>query len=135
MLSYKKTFGTEGEKLARRYLRQKGYCFVSKNYATARGELDLVCLDANDLVFVEVKTMTEKGEAYYGRGALKLTREKIAHLSRAARAFCEAYPELCRGRDLRFDVVEVTLTAKDARFSHLKNAFPVAYGYSRKKFF
>ena len=51
----KKT-GNKGEDLATEYLEKKGYKIIERNFRTRFGELDIVCWDAQILVFVEVKT-------------------------------------------------------------------------------
>ncbi|MEO8025913.1 MAG: YraN family protein, partial [Bryobacteraceae bacterium] len=50
--------GREGEDLAHRYLRKKGFRIVARNWRrqSGAGEVDLIGWDGEDLVFVEVKT-------------------------------------------------------------------------------
>jgi putative endonuclease len=47
--------GKRGECLARQYLSAKGWKILTSNYRYKRGELDIVGLDGEVLVFVEVK--------------------------------------------------------------------------------
>ena len=47
--------GRRGEKLAEEHLKAKGYRILERNYRLKMGELDLVALDADVVVFVEVK--------------------------------------------------------------------------------
>src|SRR5688500_16266262 len=47
--------GREGERIAERFLKKKGYKLVERNYRCAAGELDLIVLDRHVIVFVEVK--------------------------------------------------------------------------------
>lgn len=51
-------WGKHGEDLAMRYLQNRGYTAVARNYRSVGGgaEVDLVALDQDTLVFVEVKT-------------------------------------------------------------------------------
>ncbi|KKT48911.1 MAG: hypothetical protein UW88_C0010G0044 [Candidatus Collierbacteria bacterium GW2011_GWD2_45_10] len=42
--------------MAAEYLVKKGYKIVERNFRTRFGEIDIVCWDAQTLVFVEVKT-------------------------------------------------------------------------------
>ena len=44
--------GNWGEDLALRYLANKGYTPIERNYRTRRGEIDLVVLDEKTLVLV-----------------------------------------------------------------------------------
>ncbi len=56
-----KDLGREGEELAAAYLRQKGLQIVARNWRHGRYELDIVCRDADTLVFVEVRTRRHSG--------------------------------------------------------------------------
>jgi putative endonuclease len=49
-------FGELGERAARKQLRRQGMKFLTANFRSARGEIDLVFRDADCLVFVEVKS-------------------------------------------------------------------------------
>ena len=48
--------GKLGEHIAARYLRRWGYKILERNYRTAAGEADLVCVKDDTVVLVEVKT-------------------------------------------------------------------------------
>ena len=48
--------GALGERAARAYLQKLGLKFLTANFRSARGEIDLVFRDSDCLVFVEVKT-------------------------------------------------------------------------------
>ena len=48
--------GKLGEHIAARYLRRWGYKILERNYRTAAGEADLVCVKEDTVVLVEVKT-------------------------------------------------------------------------------
>jgi len=47
--------GKEGEEIARKFLVQKGFRLIESNYSNKLGEIDLIMLDKEVLVFVEVK--------------------------------------------------------------------------------
>ncbi len=47
--------GDRGEALALRYLSEKGYALVERNYRTRYGEIDLVVRDGKTLAFTEVE--------------------------------------------------------------------------------
>ena len=49
------TFGREGENLAKVYLEKKGYKFLDRNFKRIHGEVDLIMMDGDVIVFVEVK--------------------------------------------------------------------------------
>ena len=52
--------GNRGEKTAARFLRkQRNHRILTRNYRCRLGEIDLVTLDGDTVVFVEVKTRTD----------------------------------------------------------------------------
>ncbi len=50
--------GAVAEDLAIEYLLSRGLKFLGRNYYTRYGEIDLIMLDEEELVFVEVKSST-----------------------------------------------------------------------------
>lgn len=48
--------GSEGEEAATEFLRSQGITVMFRNYKTKFGELDIVGMDGDTLVFYEVKT-------------------------------------------------------------------------------
>ena len=56
---YKRNFfGKIGEDLAVEYLRSKGYEILERNFLCKQGEIDIIALDKNYLVFIEIKART-----------------------------------------------------------------------------
>jgi putative endonuclease len=100
--------GNYGERVAAAFLRRHGYRVLTRNYKTARGEIDLVCRHGDVLVFVEVKTRAEVG---FVPPAEAIDARKEEALRSAARR----YLELLDGEEItyRFDAVEVRLQAGD----------------------
>src|SRR3989338_2174950 len=60
MPSLKREFGDVGEKIAEKYLQEKGYAIIVRNYRKTYGEIDLIAKKDNMLVFIEVKTRDMK---------------------------------------------------------------------------
>jgi len=52
----RKSLGRLGEQLAAEHVERLGWRIVERNYRTRLGELDLVAIHADTLVFIEVKT-------------------------------------------------------------------------------
>jgi putative endonuclease len=112
--------GQRGEQLAARYLRRQGYRLLHRNVDFVVGELDLVILHGQTVVFVEVKTRRVRQP----RGpAAAVTRAKQLRICRAARRYLAQH----RLTDcaVRFDVVGIVWPqgAKPELEHHL-NAFP-----------
>jgi putative endonuclease len=53
----RRALGQRGEELAAERLRQKGYRILDRNVRTRYGEIDLVALDGDCIVFVEVRAL------------------------------------------------------------------------------
>ena len=112
-------YGELGERAARKQLKRQGMKFLTANFRSPRGEIDLVLRDGDCLVFVEVKTRSSED---WGRPASAVDRERRRRLSRAALD----YLRLLRNPQvkLRFDVVEVLLENGAVReVRHLPNTF------------
>ena len=54
----KRQIGDTGEGVACKYLEQRGYAVVERNYLKPWGEIDIVAQKANKLYFIEVKKCT-----------------------------------------------------------------------------
>ncbi len=112
--------GATGERLAQAFLEGLGYRFVDRNWHCASGELDLIMLDGEELVFVEVKT--RRGEAS-GRAEEAVSPSKVTKLLAAAEWFISEQPEH-QERVWRCDLVAITMPARSGppRFAHHINA-------------
>jgi len=121
-------FGALGERAAKKALKKQGLKFLTANFRSDRGEIDLIFHDGDCLVFVEVKTRSSED---WERPAAAVDRERRQRLTRAALDYLRLLknPPL----KLRFDIVEVLLHDGAVReLRHLPNAFameqPHRYG-------
>ena len=123
----KTDLGARGEYMACRFLREeKGMEFIRANYSTRDGEIDLILIDGDMLVFAEVKTRSLPGAVRHGRGAEKIDGEKREKIQKAARQFLREEKDLCRGKRYRFDAVEIYTDPADpllVRVIHTPFAF------------
>ena len=69
--------GRLGEKIAARYLLGKGYVIAQANYKIRDGEIDLICQQVGKLVFVEVKTRTNRSFGWPEEAFTKRKKEKF----------------------------------------------------------
>ena len=69
--------GKTGEQISAEYLTKKGYKIIEKNFECCFGEIDIIAIDKNELVFIEVKTRTDMS---YGEAAEAVTPIKLQHL-------------------------------------------------------
>ena len=99
-----KVTGAIGERIARTFLKKKGYRLVASNYRTPLGEIDLIARKGNALVFVEIKTRTT---ASLGPPFLSVTWKKQRHIVQTALMYLKKHGLL--DSDWRVDVVSVKL--------------------------
>lgn len=115
-----KLLGDRGERAAARYLRRCGFRILEHQHRTNRGEIDLVCLEGDRIVFVEVKTRRTRRA---GHPVESVTPVKQQQLTRLALAWLKRHRLL--ERPARFDVVTVDWP-DDARrpvIEHIRDAF------------
>ena len=115
------TLGERGERCAARFLRRRGYKVLFTRHREHYGEIDIVAVDGQTVVFVEVKTRRHQEK---GRPAEAVDAHRQARLTRAALAFLKSHRLL--EYPSRFDIIEVVWPAGQKRPSiqHLQNAFP-----------
>ena len=120
--------GELGERAAKKYLKRLRLKFLTANFRTPRGEIDLIFRDGDCLVFVEVKTRSSEE---WVRPAAAVNAERRRRLTRAALDYLRLLDNpLVK---LRFDIVEVLLQDSAVReVRHLPNTFamerPYRYG-------
>ena len=117
--------GELGERAARKHLRALGLKFLTANFRSDRGEVDLVFRDSDCLVFVEVKTRSSED---WVRPAAAVNARKRRLLSQTALD----YLRLLKNAPvkIRFDIVEVLLRDGDVReVRHLPNTFSLSSPY------
>lgn len=100
-LPYRATLGARAERRAERFLKRRGLRTVARNYARRTGEIDLVMLHGDVLVFVEVRY---RGEGAWSAGLESVDRHKQRRLWRTAELYLQDHPEHSF-RPTRFDVV------------------------------
>jgi len=117
----KSELGKKGEEIAVKFLKEKGYEILMRNYRYSRGEIDIIAKDPDDgfTVFVEVKTRKnlEFGEPEYGITPGKIRQlKKVAELYLADNEIYEA--------DCRFDVIAIVMEDENnPSIKHYVNSF------------
>lgn len=103
-MTYQRKIGDKGEQIAAEYLKERGFQLLEKNFITRYGELDLVTLEGDMIVFVEVKTRTSKA---FGLPETSITPTKMERIENAALLWLQAHPEA--SEDWRVDVVAIIM--------------------------
>ena len=114
--------GVLGESAAKKFLKQQGLKFLTANFRSPRGEIDLVFRDGDGLVFVEVKTRSSEE---WSRPAAAVDAERRRRLSQCGLDYLRLLknPQV----KIRFDIVEVLLADGNVReIRHLTNTFTMA---------
>ncbi|MCO6435903.1 MAG: YraN family protein [Phycisphaerae bacterium] len=76
--------GRRGERRARRYLAERGHRVLARNFHCPAGEIDLITLDGDNVVFVEVKTRASEEHQPLDE---TVSRQKWLRVERTARWF------------------------------------------------
>lgn len=110
--------GKKGERIASRYLREKGYRVLEENWRFRQTEIDLIAMHDGVMVFVEVKT---RASDRFGPPEEAVTLKKQQYLQRAS----AAYINWKRFEDeLRFDIISVTFRPDGSHeIYHIQDAF------------
>ena len=102
----KKEIGYLGEELATKYLKEKNYEIIQRNFICRQGEIDIIALDKTkkELVFIEVKTRTNNK---YGNPSESVNENKQKHIYRTAEYY--TYKNKLDKMLIRFDIIEINI--------------------------
>ncbi len=98
--------GARGEREAERALKRAGYKIVERNFTSRFGEIDLIAMDGDILVFIEVKTRTTTA---YGTGGEAIDKRKQGRIVKSS---MEYIAQKWQGPEplARYDVVSVMVS-------------------------
>jgi putative endonuclease len=107
--------GGAGETAAAAFLEEKGMRILERNFRSRTGEIDLIALEGETLIFVEVKTWSS-----YGIDALEqaLDAKKQHKIIETSKYFLSLHREY-RYMTIRFDVIFISSRG----ITHLASAF------------
>ena len=107
--------GNSYERLAAKFLEEKGFSIVEFNFFSKIGELDILAKDKEYLVFVEVKYRKNKSK---GSAAEAVTFSKMKKICRTADYYMLTH-NMADSTSVRFDVVAI----EEGKLTHIPNAF------------
>ena len=111
---YNKTeIGKQAEAQAEKFLIEKGYTIIARNYRYKRSEIDLIVQKENWLVFVEVKMRTSRAFGFPEESVKEVKRKKI--LEGAAQYLQETNWQ----GNVRYDIVAI----HQLEIEHFEDAF------------
>lgn len=96
--------GKFGEEFAVNLLLNKGYKILQKNFRSRFGEIDIIAMDGDYLVFVEVKT---RWNINFGLPEEAVTQSKIWKITRTAEFYMLKHPN--NAKKQRIDVVSLLI--------------------------
>lgn len=105
MFDDRKQIGSAAERAVQAHLESKGYVHRHSNWRSGHGELDLVMMDGDELVFVEVKA---RRTDFAGRAEEGVSKKQARILLRTGEMYSISNPDV-EGKIWRIDLVGVTL--------------------------
>jgi len=110
-------FGRLGEEIAVRYLTEKGYEILERNWRNIHKEIDIIARDGKFIVIVEVKTrQTDE----YGNPDIAVTRQKQQRLISAANSYIlQNHLDV----ETRFDIISIVFKDGEPIIEHIEDAF------------
>lgn len=120
-MSFKRiALGKRGEEIAEKFLRNKGYDVIERNYRCSIGEIDIICINDNKLVFVEVRSRSTNN---YGLPEESINFTKKKKIRAVALHFLQSQNRLIK--EIQFDVIAIRFSKEGAieSLEHYENAF------------
>lgn len=104
--------------MAEELLKKRGYRILERNFHLRGGEIDLIALDGEEVVFVEVKSRTSKK---FGELIAQISSHKQKALIRAAETYL--MEKNLQEKDWRIDIVTILLPPTgEPEICHHQNA-------------
>ncbi len=100
--------GKKGEELALSFLKKQGYIILEKNFKVRYGEIDIIALDKDILVFIEVKT---RSSFKFGTPLEAITYWKLKSVIKTAEYYKLTHPKLPEA--MRIDAVSVQISSNN----------------------
>ncbi len=116
-MNQKQEYGKFGENKSTKYLEELGYEIICNNFSCMQGEIDIIAKDGKELVFVEVKTRTNKK---YGEAKEAVNKNKQKHLLNAIKYYL--YKNKIENALVRIDVIEIYIKKSIVIINHIRQA-------------
>ena len=116
--SQNKPLGNKGEEIASDILVKNGYKIIDKNYSSRFGEIDIIAIDKDTLVFVEVKT---RQSLKFGLPQEAVTPQKIYKIKKTGEYYSLIHPDL--PKKLRVDVVAIVIENGNVVYNKIIRVF------------
>lgn len=107
----KREIGNKAEDIASKYLLDKGFKILERNFHSRYGEIDIIALDKDTIVFIEVKYRKNNN---FGTPLESISLSKIKSICKTAKFYLKS-----EEKDSRFDVISI----ESDNIEHITNAF------------
>ncbi|TXT47741.1 MAG: hypothetical protein FD137_992 [Spirochaetes bacterium] len=104
--------GREGESEVADILRAEGWTVVARNFRSSRGEIDLIAIRGDEIIFVEVKRWRRYDEAELFRA---INGQKIRKIIETSKLFLSKYRQY-NGKRIRYDVMFLSSDSSPRRY-------------------
>ena len=98
--------GYFGESLSVKFLENRGYVILGRNFYRSWGEIDIICQKDKVVIFVEVKTNKKEMAGFEPES--RVNHDKLKRMIRAARTYL-LYKKYPNDQEWRLDVIAVTI--------------------------
>ena len=109
--------GKIGEDIAVKYLQEKNYQIIERNFECKQGEIDIIAKDKEEIVFIEVKT---RANILYGKPKEAVDKTKKKHIYSCAEFY--VFLKKLENSPIRIDVIEVYKRKQKYLVNHIKQA-------------
>ncbi|MCQ2591846.1 MAG: YraN family protein [Treponema sp.] len=113
-----KTRGNLGEDKACEYLKNNGFEIIERNWRTNGGEIDIISMKAETIVFVEVKTLPNGTMDMLSK---ELNQQKRNRILKTSKCFILNHRQYSN-KYIRFDVIVIDMPGFPEVY-HIENAF------------
>ena len=115
-----RALGSSAERTAEQFLSRRGLRPLTRNFQCRLGEIDLIALDDEELVFIEVRY---RGPGSFSRAGVTVDTHKQRKLIRAAAQYTTRRQQFAM-HVMRFDVVAIDVDERGAvTIDWIKDAF------------
>ena len=113
-----KITGNAGENKAAEYLEEHGFSIISRNFRTKGGEIDIIALKDDVVVFVEVKSLPNGTPELL---QTELNSRKLQRIVKSSKCFLLKHRQYSNSY-VRYDVIVIDMPGMPDVY-HIENAF------------
>lgn len=107
--------GELGEKRAKEYLLGLGYTILETNFKSNFGEIDIIAMREDVVVFLEVKSWSSFGSEELERS---VNRKKLRRIEKTALEYGQKFPKY-QEKQFQFDLIFIDISNNDVK--HYEN--------------